>query len=415
MEQLSRMTGDSQLRGRAHRKFWILLTVAMLALLTWGGTVSAATLAERIKPEPGILIVAVGDETPASEAGLQRGDILLAIDGDMVNTAAELSHVILMRDPGDTLELTVKRGDEELTLTVTLADNDGYPLLGVAANVASDVRMRSSRGRSSGMRGFGPFFGRGGNQAMKDFRFGAGDGAAVMEVQEGSPAAAAGLMADDVITAVEETEITGMKDLVETVAAFNPGDKVELTVDRDGESVKLNVTLGAHPDDEGKAFFGVRISLGDRFQPNRDRTDLDRRQPDGNRFSFPFSRGRFSLSEMPEGALVMGVQEEGPAAQAELQSRDLITALDEATIGGYEDLVAALADYSPGDEVTLTVDRDGEAMTTSVTLGAHPEDDTKAYLGVSVMPLEQFRMRMQENSGQAEEKSQRQHAAGSDS
>ena len=406
MEQLSRMTGDAPLRGRAHRKYWILPMVALLALLTWGGTVSAATLAERIKPEPGVLIVAVGDETPASEAGLLRGDILLAIDGDMVNTAAELSHVILMRDPGDTLELTVQRGDEELTLTVTLADNDGYPLLGVASNVASDVRMRSSRGRFSVRRGFGPFVGRGGNQAMKDFRFGSGDGAAVMEVQEGSPAAAAGLMADDVITAVHETEITGMKDLVETLAAYSPGDEVELTVDRAGESVKLNVTLGAHPDDEEKAFFGIRISLGDRIQPNRDRTHQDSRQPNGN---------RFSLSEMPEGALVMGVQEEGPAAQAELQSRDLITALDDSTIGGYEDLVTALADYSPGDEVTLTIDRDGEAVTTSVTLGAHPEDDTKAYLGVSVMPLERLRMQMHENSEQAEEKSQRQHAAGSDS
>ncbi|MCY4409591.1 MAG: PDZ domain-containing protein [Caldilineaceae bacterium] len=413
MKQLTRKTGDTPLRGRAHRKFWILLTVAMLALLAWGGTVSASSLAERIKPEPGVLIVAVGDETPASGAGLQRGDILLAIDGDMVNTAAELRHVILMRDPGDTLELTVKRGDEELTMTVTLADNDGYPLLGVAPNVASDVRMRSSRWHFSGMRGFGPSYGRDGNRAMKDFRFGAG--ATVMEVQENSPAATAGLMADDVITAVDETEITGMKDLVEVVAAFNPGDEVELTVDRDGESVKLNVTLGAHPDDEGKAFFGVRISLGDRFQPNRDRSDFGRRQPDGNRFSFPFSRGRFLFSEMLEGALVMGVQDEGPAAQAELQGRDVITALDETTISSYEDLVAALADYSPGDEVTLTVDRDGEATTTSVTLGAHPDDNSKAYLGVSIMPLERFRMRMQENSEQADEKSQRQHASGSDS
>ena len=156
MKQLNRMTGETPLRGTAQRKFWILLSVALLALLTWGGTVSAATLAERIKPEPGVLIVAVGDETPASEAGLQRGDILLAIDGDMVNTAAELRHVILMRDPGDSLELTVKRGEEDLTLAVTLADQDGYPLLGVAANVSRDVRLQPQRRRIQGMRSFGP-------------------------------------------------------------------------------------------------------------------------------------------------------------------------------------------------------------------------------------------------------------------
>ena len=224
MKQLNRMTGEAPRRGTAQRKFWILLSVALFALLTWGGTVSAATLAERIKPEPGVLIVAVGDETPASEAGLQRGDILLAIDGDMVNTAAELSHVILMRDPGDTLDLTVKRGDEELTLAVTLADQDGYPLLGVAANVSRDVRLQPQRRRIQGMRGFGRMPGMAWNRGMKEFHLGAGDGAAIMQVQEESPAATAGLMAGDIITAVDESDITGMKDLVEAVAAYSPGD-----------------------------------------------------------------------------------------------------------------------------------------------------------------------------------------------
>jgi S1-C subfamily serine protease len=415
MKQLSRMTGEAPLQGTAQRKLWILLSVALLALLTWGGTVSAATLAERIKPEPGVLIVAVGEETPASEAGLQRGDILLAIDGDMVNTAAELRHVILMRDPGDTLELTVKRGDEELTLAVTLADQDGYPLLGVAANVSRDVRLQPQRRRIQGMRGFGRIPGMDWNRGMKEFHLGAGDGAAVMEVLEEGPAAASGLVAGDLITAMDETEITGMKDLVEAVSNYSPGDEVEMTVGRDGESVKLNVTLGAHPDDEEKAYFGVRIVPTEYFRLEKGGPDLDRQQPGGNRFGFAFPRGRFFSGEMPEGALVMAVQDEGPAAMAELQSRDLITAVDETEIGGFDELVAALANYSPGDEVNLAVDRDGETIATTVTLGAHPDDETKAYLGVSIMPLDRFRMHMQENGRQVQEEAQRGHESESDS
>jgi S1-C subfamily serine protease len=415
MKHLDRMTGETPLRGTAQRKLWILLSVALLALLTWGGTVSAATLAERIKPEPGVLIVAVGDGTPASEAGLQRGDILLAIDGDMVNTAAELRHVILMRDPGDTLELTVKRGDEELTLAVTLADQDGYPLLGVAANVSRDVRLQPQRRRIQGMRGFGRIPGMDWNRGMKEFHLGAGDGAAVMEVLEEGPAAASGLVAGDLITAMDETEITGMKDLVEAVSNYSPGDEVEMTVGRDGESVKLNVTLGAHPDDEEKAFFGISIMSREYFRLDKDGPDLDRGQPGGNRFGFAFPRGRFFSGEMPEGALVMAVQDEGPAAMAELQSRDLITAVDETEIGGFDELVAALANYSPGDEVNLAVDRDGETIATTVTLGAHPDDETKAYLGVSIMPLDRFRMHMQENGRQVQEEAQRGHESESDS
>ena len=97
-----------------------------------------------------------------------------------------------------------------------------------------------------------------------------------------------------------------------------------------------------------------------------------------------------------DGALVMGIQEEGPAAGAELQMGDVITAVSETAVGGFDDLVEALAAFAPGDEVELTLERDGEQMTATVTLGAHPDDEGKAYLGLMIMPLERFRMQMQE-------------------
>ena len=415
MKRLMRVNGETLANGAGKRRLWVILSVALLALMALGGPVSAASPEERTKPQPGVLITAVGEDMPAAEAGLARGDILLAIDGDMVNTAAELQRVILMQDPGDTLELTVKRGEEELTLTVTLADRDGYPLLGVAAHVPQDEHMAPQRGRSNRMRGFGRFFGMEHGKGMNASPFGAGDGAAVMEALENGPAAAADVQAGDVITALGDTEIAAFDDLAQAVAAHSPGDEVALTVDRDGETITLTVTFGAHPDDEGKAFFGMSIMSREYFRLDKDGPDLDRGQPGGNRFGFAFPRGRFFSGEMPEGALVMAVQDEGPAAMAELQSRDLITAVDETEISGFDELVAALANYSPGDEVNLTVDRDGETIATTVTLGAHPDDETKAYLGVSIMPLDRFRMHMQENGSQVQEEAQRGHESESDS
>ena len=259
MRQPRLTTSESTSQRAANRRIWLLLSVTLLALTALGGTASAQSMTERVKPEPGVLIVAVGEETPASEAGLMRGDILLAIDGDMVNTAAELQHVILMQDPGDMLELTVKRGGEELTLTVTLADVDGYPLLGVAPDSPGIRGMRTRRGRFPAMRNFVRLPALERFKGMDGNAVNVGEGAVVMEVIEDSPAATAGLMAGDLITSVGETEITGMRDLAGAAAAFSPGDDVELTVDRDGETVELNVTLGAHPDDEDKAYLGVSI------------------------------------------------------------------------------------------------------------------------------------------------------------
>lgn len=416
MEQFRRMYLVKPLRGAARGKHWIILSVALLALLTLSGTVSAATMSERIKPEPGVLIVAVADETPASEVGLARGDILLAIDGDMVNTAAELRHVILMRDPGDTLELTVKRGDEEMTLTATLADKDGYPLLGVAPNSPNDGRMRVHRMRSSRMRGFARFPAM--ERGMKDHGLPAVEGVAIMEVLEDSPAAAAGLMAGDLITSVGTTGIEGMKDLVEAAAQLSPGDEVELTVDRDGEIVSLIVTLGAHPDDDTKAFIGARIMATGHFRPDMDGSEHRGPQQWGSRFGFPRGPGfdgRFSFTEVPDGALVMSVQDEGPAGVAALEKGDFITAVGETEIASFNELVETLANYSPGDEVELTIDRQGEAISTILTLGAHPEDETKAYLGVSVMPLDRFRMQLQDKGEQAQKETESSHQSDNDS
>ncbi len=381
--------------GARQKSLWIVLA-ALLALLAASVPVSAASAQERVKPEPGVLITVVADEMPAAEAGLARGDILLAIDGDRVNTAAELRKVILMQDPGDTLELTVKRGEEELTLSVTLADHDGYPVLGVAVHIDRGEGMSPQRGRRGWMPGHSRALGMERGMGMRALPFKDAGGAAVFELLADGPAAVAGLQAGDVITAVDDNEIGGLDDLAQAASQYSPGDEAVLTVERDGETVELTVTLGAHPDDDERAFLGVRIMPAGELRLRSDGRGPGR----GGYFRFGMPRGLpfgGSFAWMnTDGALVMGIQEEGPAAGAELQMGDVITAVSETAVGGFDDLVEALAAFAPGDEVELTLERDGEQMTATVTLGAHPDDEGKAYLGLMIMPLERFRMQMQE-------------------
>ena len=72
-------------------------------------------------------------------------------------------------------------------------------------------------------------------------------GATIGSVQSGSPAAAAGLKAGDVITAFDGKTITSADDLTAAVAAHAPKDKVTLTITRDGKSMSIDVTLGVRP------------------------------------------------------------------------------------------------------------------------------------------------------------------------
>jgi S1-C subfamily serine protease len=75
----------------------------------------------------------------------------------------------------------------------------------------------------------------------------ADNGAQVVEVTSGSPADDAGLQQGDVITEVDGDEIASGDDLRRAVAAAEPGDKLELTVQRNGETKTVTATLGKRP------------------------------------------------------------------------------------------------------------------------------------------------------------------------
>jgi putative serine protease PepD len=73
------------------------------------------------------------------------------------------------------------------------------------------------------------------------------EGAQIGEVRGDSPAAAAGLQAADVITAVDGAKVSSLEDVTNALEAKQPGDRATLTVTR-GDSVRrVEVTLGTRP------------------------------------------------------------------------------------------------------------------------------------------------------------------------
>jgi putative serine protease PepD len=85
------------------------------------GSVKHAYLGVRISDgNGGARIEEVSGGAPASRAGVQTGDLVTAANGKPVRSAAELSGAVASRKPGDKLKLTVKRGGEKRTVTVTL-------------------------------------------------------------------------------------------------------------------------------------------------------------------------------------------------------------------------------------------------------------------------------------------------------
>ncbi len=73
-------------------------------------------------------------------------------------------------------------------------------------------------------------------------------GAVVAAVTEGSPADDAGLEVGDVITMAGDTEITESNDLVTVVKKASAGDELVLTVNRNGETIEITVTVGVQSE-----------------------------------------------------------------------------------------------------------------------------------------------------------------------
>lgn len=313
-----------------------------------------AVRAQEADPEAGIVIASVVPDSPAAEAGVVRGDILLEIDDEALEHPDDLVRYLDELEPGDEVELTVLHGDDLRTLMATLGDRDGRAYLGLVpcGGLYKEIEV--------------------------DVRVGV-PGAIIVEVMPDSPAEEAGLQRGDVIVAVDGQELDAENTLADLIAQYEPGDTVTLGIKRpDEEPFEITVELGEHPDKEGTAYLGVRYSTSPWFGGLK-----------GLPFEgFEFDEPPFVLpeGEIEQGAVVQRVFEDSPASAAGLEKGDVITAIDGELVESPQALADAIAEHEPGDRITLTVyQRDGEEeREIEVTLAKHPDDEGRAYLGVLI-------------------------------
>jgi serine protease Do len=71
--------------------------------------------------QEGVLLSAVYPETPAHQAGLKVGDVLLTMDGKEILSSDALVRAVGKKRAGETITLAIRRGERDKRLTVTLA------------------------------------------------------------------------------------------------------------------------------------------------------------------------------------------------------------------------------------------------------------------------------------------------------
>ncbi|MFN7840582.1 MAG: PDZ domain-containing protein [Pirellula sp.] len=83
------------------------------------GVQTTVTTTEGEEPEPGVRIEAVFPDTPASEAGIKEGDVVLEINGEDLKTVDQLTKTIQVAGKeGKEITLQIKRDDESMEIKV---------------------------------------------------------------------------------------------------------------------------------------------------------------------------------------------------------------------------------------------------------------------------------------------------------
>jgi serine protease Do len=184
-------------------------------------------------------------------------------------------------------------------------------------------------------------------ELAKGFNVTEGTGALVAGVQDGSPAARAGVKAGDIITHYDGQKVATSADLPKLVAATAVGRQVPVTVVREGKKVALNVTVAQMDEpgqpvvaqaEEAKGPLGLTVET-----------------------VTPSIAKELKLSE-PRGVIVRGVRSGSPAENAGIRAGDVITEVDRQAVADAAQMRRALDKHPKGAPVVVMVRRDGTSL-----------------------------------------------------
>ncbi len=152
------------------------------------------------------------------------------------------------------------------------------------------------------------------------------DGAIVDNVENGSPAAKAGLKSGDVIAKVNGTPVKDARELARTVSTLAPDTTVKLDVLRNGQSETISATLAKMPNEQV-------ANAGDR--------DNESTAPSGPRLGLSVAPAS-EAGAGSEGVVVTGVDPNGPAAAAGVQAGNVILDVGGKPVASRADVVKQL-------------------------------------------------------------------------
>ena len=173
----------------------------------------------------GVLVKSVEQKSPARKAGIQEGDLLLALGSRKINSAQKLDSALKGISAGQTVSAGIWRDGKERTVTLVtavfpteLAIDLAYRLLGVAVEDLSPKNQRK-------------------------YRTTAKEGAVISDVRSRSSLDQIGVQPGDIIRQIDEIAIKDVKDFKKAVVKYRKKSSVVLLLQRGNQLYYITVKL----------------------------------------------------------------------------------------------------------------------------------------------------------------------------
>ncbi|MGZ8528631.1 MAG: S1C family serine protease, partial [Candidatus Limnocylindrales bacterium] len=173
-----------------------------------------------------------------------------------------------------------------------------------------------------------------------------------------------------------------LTNLIQTDAAINPGNSGGPLLDANGDVVGINTAIATNSNGIG---FAIPIDVARPIMAQAVAGEALARPYLGIQFvsitrqladeeHLPVQAGALVGGRDQNGRPVAGVQAGTPAAAAGIQDGDIVVSVGGKPIDDGHPLDATLAQFSPGDTVSVELLRNGERLAIEVTLGTRPAD-----------------------------------------
>lgn len=186
-------------------------------------------------------------------------------------------------------------------------------------------------------------------ELAKQFNVPNDHGVAIAQVEPNSPAEKAGLKVGDVITGINGTSISDVNEFRLQVAGFAPGTTIHLKIARNGQNMDMPVTLGelnleaeANGRAQGNLPEGGEKGALQGVTVQSLNSDL---------------RRQLQLPEGTNGVVITDLSDDSPAAQAGLQTGDVIVQVNHRTVNTVADFNQAVRQGESKDSTLLLVRR----------------------------------------------------------